>query len=84
MIICTALDDQRGWLASGQVLSALWLRATRDGLSLVPLSQVVEVPGPGTHCTTTSWPAWPTRRFFCGSAGRKSAVPRSPLPRGDL
>jgi len=42
--ICTALDDQRAWLASGQALSALWLRATRDGLSLVPLSQVIEVP----------------------------------------
>ena len=42
--ICTALDDQRAWLASGQALSALWLRATRDGLSVVPLSQVVEVP----------------------------------------
>lgn len=44
MVICTALDDQRAWLAAGQVLSALWLRAARDGLSLVPLSQVVEVP----------------------------------------
>jgi len=44
MVICTALDDQRAWLGSGQVLSALWLRATRGGLSLVPLSQVVEVP----------------------------------------
>lgn len=43
MAICTALDDQRAWLASGEALSALWLRATRDGLSLVPLSQVVEV-----------------------------------------
>ena len=44
IVICTALDDQRAWLATGQALSALWLRATRDGLSLVPLSQVVEVP----------------------------------------
>jgi len=42
--ICTPLDDQRAWLASGQALSALWLRATRNELSLVPLSQVVEVP----------------------------------------
>lgn len=43
MAICTALDDQRSWLETGQVLSALWLRATRDGLSIVPLSQVIEV-----------------------------------------
>lgn len=44
MAVCTALDDQRAWLAAGEALSAVWLRATRDGLSLVPLSQVVEVP----------------------------------------
>lgn len=44
IVVCTALDDQRSWLESGQVLSALWLRATRDGLSIVPLSQVIEVP----------------------------------------
>lgn len=41
--ICTALDDQRSWLEAGQVLSALWLRATSEGLSIVPLSQVVEM-----------------------------------------
>ena len=31
------------WLRAGESLSALWLRAVRDGLSVVPLSQVVEV-----------------------------------------
>ena len=41
--ICSAADDQRSWLEAGQALSALWLRATHDGLSVVPLSQVVEV-----------------------------------------
>jgi hypothetical protein len=41
--ICSAADDQRSWLKAGQALSALWLQATHDGLSLVPLSQVVEV-----------------------------------------
>jgi len=41
--LCTVMDDQRSWLETGQVLSALWLRATADGLSLVPLSQVIEV-----------------------------------------
>lgn len=43
MLICTVMDDQRSWLDAGQALSALWLRATSDGLSLVPLSQVIEV-----------------------------------------
>ena len=43
LAICTDMDDQRAWLNAGQALSALWLRATRDGLSIVPLSQVIEV-----------------------------------------
>jgi len=41
--ICSALDDQESWLKAGQALSALWLRATHDGLSILPLSQVIEV-----------------------------------------
>ena len=44
MAICTARDDVTSWLLAGQALSALWLHATRDGLSIVPLSQVIEVP----------------------------------------
>lgn len=42
--ICTLHDTPRAWLEAGMLLSALWLRATEDGLSVVPLSQVVEVP----------------------------------------
>lgn len=41
--ICSAADDQRSWVEAGEALSALWLQATHDGLSIVPLSQVVEV-----------------------------------------
>jgi len=41
--VCSAADDQQSWLEAGQALSALWLQATHDGFSLVPLSQVVEV-----------------------------------------
>jgi hypothetical protein len=43
LAICTDRDDQGAWLRAGQALSTLWLRATRDGLSIVPLSQVIEV-----------------------------------------
>ena len=43
MALCTADDDRSSWLRAGQALSALWLHATRIGLSIVPLSQVVEV-----------------------------------------
>ena len=42
--ICTAHDDQASWILAGETLSALWLEATRAGLSIVPLSQVIEVP----------------------------------------
>jgi hypothetical protein len=43
LAICTSTDTPAAWLDAGETLSALWLRATRDGLSLVPLSQVIEV-----------------------------------------
>jgi hypothetical protein len=43
LAVCTAGDDQLEWLRAGESLSALWLRATADGLSIVPLSQVIEM-----------------------------------------
>lgn len=38
-------DDVDAWLVSGVALGRAWLRAQRDDLALVPLSEVVEVPG---------------------------------------
>lgn len=38
-----AHDDVAGWLRTGEALSALWLEATRVGLSVVPMSQPIEV-----------------------------------------
>jgi hypothetical protein len=43
LAICTSADTPAAWLDAGETLSALWLRAIRDGFSLVPLSQVIEV-----------------------------------------
>lgn len=37
-------DDPRAWLRAGEGLSAMWLAATSTGLSVVPLSHVMEVP----------------------------------------
>ena len=37
-------DDPEAWLRTGMAVSGLWLRAHAGGLSVVPLSQVVEVP----------------------------------------
>ena len=44
ILICGDDDSSVSWLRAGESLSALWLSAVRDGLSVVPLSQVVEVP----------------------------------------
>jgi hypothetical protein len=44
LVICTPEDDPLAWLHAGETLSAVWLQATLTGLSLVPLSQPVEVP----------------------------------------
>jgi nitroreductase len=44
IVICAPSDDIPAWLSAGEALSAMWLEATRKGLSLVPLSQVVEFP----------------------------------------
>lgn len=41
--VCSEDDGPAAWLVAGEVLSELWLRAAHDGLSVVPISQVVEV-----------------------------------------
>jgi hypothetical protein len=43
VVLCAPTDDPASWLTAGEGLSAIWLAATLDGLSVVPLSQVVEV-----------------------------------------
>ena len=36
-------DEPTGWLRGGEALSAAWLTATAHGLSVLPLSGVIEV-----------------------------------------
>jgi len=43
MLVFTSGDDQSAWLAAGQALSALWIHATYDGISVRPDTQVIEV-----------------------------------------
>jgi nitroreductase len=38
-------DEPESWLRAGQALSAAWLTAIRLGVSVVPLSAVIETPG---------------------------------------
>jgi len=44
VVLCATDDTPLAWLQTGEGLSALWLHAVREGLSVVPLSQVIEVP----------------------------------------
>jgi hypothetical protein len=44
IVLCAEADTREAWLRCGEGLSALWLHAVRHGLSIVPLTQVVEVP----------------------------------------
>ena len=43
VVLFAARDDEASWLRAGEGLSALWLTAAQGGLSVVPLSQVIEV-----------------------------------------
>lgn len=43
LLVATSSDDRLSWLRAGETLSALWLEATRHGLSLLPVNQCIEV-----------------------------------------
>lgn len=43
VVLCGPRDDAESWLRAGEGLSNLWLHVVDLGLSLVPLTQVVEV-----------------------------------------
>ncbi len=43
LLICTEEDSVLCQLRAGEAMSAMWLRATMDGFSVVPLSQALEV-----------------------------------------
>lgn len=42
LLLLTERDEPHAWLAAGSALGEVWTAATGDGLSLVPLSAVVE------------------------------------------
>ena len=42
LVLLSERDHPQAWLSAGETLSEIWLAATIDGLSLVPLSRVIE------------------------------------------
>lgn len=43
LVLCATEDGPAAWVGTGQLLCRLWARANREGLSVVPLSQPVEI-----------------------------------------
>lgn len=43
VVLSSSRDTVDDWLCTGEGLSALWMRATHGGLSVVPLTSVIEV-----------------------------------------
>jgi nitroreductase len=43
LVVCTSSDDAISRVRAGEAMSALWLHATQENLSILPLSQAVEV-----------------------------------------
>lgn len=43
VLLCTPADDTYSRLRAGEAMSAVWLQATHEGLTVVPLSQAMEV-----------------------------------------
>jgi nitroreductase len=44
LVLAGESDDQLEWLRAGEALSAVWLTAVTEGLSVSPMSDVAEVP----------------------------------------
>ncbi|MFG2043773.1 Acg family FMN-binding oxidoreductase [Dactylosporangium sp. NPDC048998] len=45
LALATDRDEPGDWLSAGQAVSAVWLSATGHGLTVSPMSDVIEVPG---------------------------------------
>ncbi|MEV6303936.1 nitroreductase [Actinoplanes sp. NPDC051861] len=80
-------DDDADWLRAGEALSRLWLAATEQAVSLLPLSGPVEIPS--TRHTLRGMLAGTGHPFLAVRLGTldpaESAPPRTPrLPAGQV
>lgn len=71
-------DGPQAWLRTGEALSALWLRATRDGLAIVPmrLPAGIDVTGASRVASEGTQPHLLVRVAW--QAIGRSALPRTP------
>ncbi|GGM68236.1 Acg family FMN-binding oxidoreductase [Dactylosporangium sucinum] len=82
LVVATAGDDLVAWLAAGEATSAVWLRATVEGLAVSPMSDVIEVPGARMLLRSllqpTAQPQLVLRTGTTGDAGPPPESPRRP------
>jgi nitroreductase len=80
-VLVTERDERDSWLAAGQALAAVWLEATRCGLSMQPLSQSIEHPAVRLHIRKDLrlLTTWPQLLLRVGYAAPQPRTPRRPV-----
>jgi nitroreductase len=72
-------DDRLEWLRAGEALSAVWLTAVTEGLSVSPMSDVAEVPSTRALLRgVLAGIGYPFMVLRVGSAEPVSGVPQAP------
>ncbi|GAA0808081.1 Acg family FMN-binding oxidoreductase [Spirilliplanes yamanashiensis] len=72
-------DEPEAWLRAGEALSAVWLTATRHGVSVLPLSAVVEVPVTRAALRrSTGDRGWPVMVLRIGVPDAGAGAPAAP------
>ena len=79
MILATAGDDRRHWVAAGQALQRVLLVATDLGLATTPISQPVEMPAVRSMLTDTGAGDWAQMILRLGYGRPATASGRRPL-----
>lgn len=79
VVLATAGDTPRDWVAAGQALQRALLVATRRGIAATPISQPMEVPAVRRALRSDDGPAWPQMILRLGYGPPSAATPRRPL-----
>ena len=75
VLMGTADDDRRAWLAAGRALGRLLLLATAEGVAASPLTQALDWPATRARTAVAARPSSATRRCCSGWGTRRSRPP---------
>jgi nitroreductase len=79
VVLSTAGDTARQWVAAGQALQRVLLVATRRGIAATPISQPLEVPAIRRTLAGGDGSTWPQMILRMGYGPPAAATPRRPL-----